>query len=54
MQVVQLPKDKGDKIQAVFETSNWGLAEQCCGDAGKQLHEIAKKARSREVTDYCA
>jgi TRAP-type C4-dicarboxylate transport system substrate-binding protein len=44
VQVVQLPKDKGDKILAVFETSNWGLAEQCCAEAGKQLHEIAKKA----------
>jgi len=44
VQVVQLPKEKGDKIKNVFETSNWGLAEQCCGDAGKQLHEIAKKA----------
>ena len=44
VQVIQLPKDKGDKIKAVFETSNWGLAEQCCGDAGKQLYDIAKKA----------
>ncbi|HVG52065.1 MAG TPA: TRAP transporter substrate-binding protein DctP [Xanthobacteraceae bacterium] len=43
VQVVQLPKDKGDAIRAIFETSNWGLAEQCCGDAGKQLQELAKK-----------
>lgn len=44
VQVQRLPKDKGDMIRTIFETSNWGLAEQCCGDAGKELHELARKA----------
>ncbi len=44
VQVQTLPQAKGDEIKAVFETSNWGLAEACCGEDGKALHEIAKKA----------
>jgi TRAP-type C4-dicarboxylate transport system substrate-binding protein len=44
VQVAKLPQDKGDMIRTIFETSNWGIAEQCCGEAGKELHEIARKA----------
>jgi TRAP-type C4-dicarboxylate transport system substrate-binding protein len=44
VQVLQLPADKGKLIQSLFRSSNWDLATQCCGDSGKELHEIAKKA----------
>jgi TRAP-type C4-dicarboxylate transport system substrate-binding protein len=44
VQVQQLPPDKGKQIQALFNSSNWELASQCCGDAAKELQEIARKA----------
>jgi TRAP-type C4-dicarboxylate transport system substrate-binding protein len=43
VQVQMLSKAKGDEIKSVFQTSNWGLMEQCCGADGKALHELAKK-----------
>jgi TRAP-type C4-dicarboxylate transport system substrate-binding protein len=45
VQVQKLSDDKGKQIQALFRSSNWELASQCCGEDGKQLHEIAKKAK---------
>jgi TRAP-type C4-dicarboxylate transport system substrate-binding protein len=45
VQVIQLAKDKGDLIRKLFQTSNWEIAEKCCGDAGKELHELARKAK---------
>jgi TRAP-type C4-dicarboxylate transport system substrate-binding protein len=45
VQVINLPKDKGDLIRKLFQTSNWELAEKCCGDAGKELRAIARKAK---------
>jgi TRAP-type mannitol/chloroaromatic compound transport system substrate-binding protein len=44
VQVQHLPEAKGKEIQALFRSSNWDLAGQCCGDAGKEVHELAKKA----------
>jgi len=44
VQVQQLSADKGKQIQTLFRSSNWELAGQCCGDAGKELQALAKKA----------
>jgi len=44
VQVQTLPADKGKQIQALFRSSNWELAGACCGDAGKELQALAKKA----------
>jgi TRAP-type transport system periplasmic protein len=44
VQVVRLPDDKGKMIQDVWRTSQWELADKCCGDAAKQLRELARKA----------
>jgi TRAP-type transport system periplasmic protein len=48
VQVVTLSADKGKQVQSLFRSSNWDLASQCCGDAGKELHAIAKKANLAE------
>jgi len=45
VQVLQLPAAKRDALKSIWQTSNWELMSQCCGDAGKQLHEIARKAK---------
>ena len=42
--VAELPKDKADLVKRAWSTSLWELAEQCCADGAKQLHEIALKA----------
>jgi TRAP-type C4-dicarboxylate transport system substrate-binding protein len=44
VQVARLPDDKGKMIQDVWRTSQWELADKCCGDAAKQLRELARKA----------
>ena len=44
VQVARLPDDKGKMIQEVWRTSQWELADKCCGDAAKQLREVARKA----------
>jgi TRAP-type transport system periplasmic protein len=44
VQVIKLSPDKAKQIQSLFSTSNWDIAAQCCGDAGKELREIARKA----------
>ncbi len=44
VQVQQLSPEKGKQIQGLFRSANWELASQCCGDAGKELHAIARKS----------
>jgi TRAP-type C4-dicarboxylate transport system substrate-binding protein len=44
VQVARLPDEKGKMIQEVWRTSQWELADKCCGDAAKQLRELARKA----------
>jgi TRAP-type C4-dicarboxylate transport system substrate-binding protein len=44
VQIARLPDDKGKMIQDVWRTSQWELADKCCGDAAKQLRELARKA----------
>jgi TRAP-type transport system periplasmic protein len=44
VQVTRLPDDKGKMIQDVWRSSQWEIAEKCCGDVAKQLREIARKA----------
>jgi TRAP-type C4-dicarboxylate transport system substrate-binding protein len=48
VQVITLSPDKAKQIQSLFSTSNWDIAAQCCGDAGKELREIARKANLAE------
>jgi TRAP-type C4-dicarboxylate transport system substrate-binding protein len=45
IQVVKLSADKAKQIQSMFSSSNWDIAAQCCGDDGKQLRELARKAK---------
>ena len=45
VQVVKLSPEKAKQIQSLFSSSNWELAVQCCGDAGKELRELARKAK---------
>jgi TRAP-type transport system periplasmic protein len=45
VQVQTLPPDKGKQIQALFRSANWDLAGECCGADGKQLQDIARKAK---------
>jgi TRAP-type C4-dicarboxylate transport system substrate-binding protein len=44
VQVARLPDDKGKMIQDVWRSSQWEIADKCCGDAAKQLRELARKA----------
>lgn len=44
VQVVTLPKEKGELLQTTFTNSNWGAAEKCCGDTGKKIRDLAIKA----------
>ena len=44
VQVQKLSADKGKQIQTLFRSANWELAGACCGDAGKELQALAKKA----------
>jgi TRAP-type C4-dicarboxylate transport system substrate-binding protein len=44
VQIARLPDDKGKMIQEVWRSSQWELADKCCGDAAKQLRELARKA----------
>jgi hypothetical protein len=32
-------------IRTLFRSGGWELAEKCCGDAGKELHDLARKAK---------
>jgi TRAP-type C4-dicarboxylate transport system substrate-binding protein len=42
--VARLSDDKGKMIQDVWRSSQWEIAEKCCGEAAKQLRELARKA----------
>jgi TRAP-type C4-dicarboxylate transport system substrate-binding protein len=44
MGYAQLPPDKAQLVKNAWRTSLWELAEQCCADGAKELHEIARKA----------
>jgi TRAP-type C4-dicarboxylate transport system substrate-binding protein len=44
VKVEKLPPEKGKMIQEAWDKSQWELAQKCCGRAGKELHEIARKA----------
>ena len=44
MKILQLPPDKAEQIKKTFAASLWEVAEQCCADGAKELHEIALKA----------
>ena len=45
VQVLQLPPAKRDSLKSIWQTSNWDLISQCCGDAGKELQQVARKAK---------
>jgi TRAP-type C4-dicarboxylate transport system substrate-binding protein len=44
VKVEKLPPEKGKMIQEAWDKSQWELAQQCCGQAGVELHELARKA----------
>jgi TRAP-type C4-dicarboxylate transport system substrate-binding protein len=44
VEVTEFPQAVTDKVNQVYYDSVWALAEECCGDDGKQLRELAKKA----------
>jgi TRAP-type transport system periplasmic protein len=44
VQVTRLPDDKGKMIREAWNSSQWEIAEKCCGDAARQLRETARKA----------
>lgn len=44
VQVEKLPPDKATLVRDAWDTSQWELAEKCCGPAGVELREIARKA----------
>lgn len=45
VQVIKLSADKAKLVQSLFQSSNWDIAAQCCGDTGKELRELARKAK---------
>ena len=44
VEVEKLPPEKGKMIQEAWDTSQWELAQKCCGQAGVELHELAHRA----------
>ena len=44
VKVEKLPPEKAKMVQRAWDKSQWELAQKCCGEAGKELHELAKKA----------
>jgi TRAP-type C4-dicarboxylate transport system substrate-binding protein len=44
VKVEKLPPEKAKMIQEAWDNSQWELAQKCCGPAGKELHELARKA----------
>src|SRR5262249_55324074 len=44
VQVEKLPPDKATLVRDAWDNSQWELAEKCCGPAGVELHEVARKA----------
>jgi TRAP-type transport system periplasmic protein len=44
VQVAKLPPEKATLVREAWDKSQWELAEKCCGQAGVELHELARKA----------
>ena len=44
VEVAKLPPEKATLVRDAWDKSQWELAEQCCGQAGVELHELARKA----------
>jgi TRAP-type C4-dicarboxylate transport system substrate-binding protein len=44
VQVAKLPPEKGMLVRDAWNKSQWELAEKCCGQAGVELQELARKA----------
>jgi TRAP-type transport system periplasmic protein len=44
VEVAKLPPDKATLVRDAWNKSQWELAAQCCGQAGLELQEIARKA----------
>ena len=44
VQVTKLPPEKVTMVRDAWDRSQWELAEKCCGQAGVELHELARKA----------
>jgi TRAP-type transport system periplasmic protein len=44
VQVAKLPPEKATLVRDAWDKSQWELAEKCCGQAGVELHELARKA----------
>jgi len=44
VKVTKLSAEKGKMIQQAWDKSQWELAQKCCGQAGAELHELARKA----------
>jgi hypothetical protein len=42
--VTKLPPEKATMVRDAWDKSQWELAEKCCGQAGVELHELARKA----------
>jgi TRAP-type C4-dicarboxylate transport system substrate-binding protein len=44
VEVAKLPPEKATLVREAWNKSQWELAQQCCGQAGVGLHELARKA----------
>ena len=44
VEVAKLPPEKATLVREAWNKSQWELAQQCCGEAGVELHELARKA----------
>jgi TRAP-type C4-dicarboxylate transport system substrate-binding protein len=44
VEVAKLPPEKATLVREAWNKSQWELAQQCCGQAGVDLHELARKA----------
>jgi TRAP-type C4-dicarboxylate transport system substrate-binding protein len=44
VKVEKLPPDKATLVREAWDKSQWELAVKCCGQAGVELHELARKA----------
>ena len=44
VEVAKLPPEKATLVRDAWDKSQWELAEKCCGQAGVELHELARKA----------
>ena len=44
VEVAKLSPEKATLVREAWNKSQWELAQQCCGQAGVELHELARKA----------